>query len=57
MIDDNLGVILHNYLLSIMDSIVEIYNIQYKNLIVIFRILKIEKENSFMYKLVNKVLK
>ena len=57
MIDDSLGAILYNYMLSIMDSVVKTYNVQRQNLIVIFRILKIEKEDSFMYKLVNRVLK
>ena len=51
------GTITYNLMLAIMDSVVKTYNVQRSNLIVIFRILKIEKEDSFMYKLVNKVLK
>lgn len=57
MIDETLGTITYNLMLAIMDSVVKTYNVQRSNLIVIFRILKIEKEDSFMYKLVNKVLK
>ena len=57
IIDNTFASTLYNCIISAMDTTVRVYEIQRDNLIYIFRILKIEKEDSFMYKLVNRVLK